>query len=84
MRKILTTAMLLIAPMALAACGQKAEEAAPVEEVATEAPAEPAADAMADPAAKEGEMAAPAADAEAKAGDTMTAEPDPKTGPPER
>lgn len=84
MRKILTTAMLLVAPMTLAACGQKAEEAAPVEEVATEVVEEPAVGEMADPAAKEGEMAAPAADAEAKADDKMTAEPDPKTGPPER
>jgi hypothetical protein len=85
MRKILTTAMLLVAPMALAACGEKAEEAAPVEEVATETPADPAAtdaaatDAMAaDPAATGTEEAAPPAD------DKMAAEPDDKSGPPER
>ena len=84
MRKILTAAMMLMTPMALAACGQKAEEAAPVEEVATETSAEPAADAMADPAAKESAMAAPAADAKAAGDDKMTEEPDPKSGPPER
>jgi predicted small lipoprotein YifL len=87
MRKILTTAMLFVAPMALAACGQKAEEAAPVEEVATETPAEPAAGAMADPAAMpaDDKMADDKMATDGKmADDKMTAEPDPKNGPPER
>jgi predicted small lipoprotein YifL len=84
MRKLLTTAMLLVAPLALAACGEKAEEAAPVEEVATEeVVAEPATDAAATDD-EAGEAMAPAEDAAAAGEETATAEPDPKSGPPER
>lgn len=84
MRKIVTIAAMLAAPMLLAACGEKAEEAAPVEEVATEEVAvEPAADAAATEE-KAGDAMAPA-DETATAGDeaAITA-PDPKNGPPER
>lgn len=84
MRKIVNLTALLAVPMLLAACGQKAEEAAPVEEVATEEVAvEPATDAAATDAMA-GEAMAPADDA-AKAGDeAVTTEPEPKTGPIER
>lgn len=84
MRKLMTTAMLLAAPMMLVACGEKAEEAAPVEEVATETVEEPAADADATDAMAADATAGEADDAADAAEETMEAGPDPKTGPPER
>jgi uncharacterized lipoprotein NlpE involved in copper resistance len=85
MRKLMTTAMLLTASMILVACGEKAEEAAPVEEVATEVVEEPAADAAAtDPAAAESADAMAGEEAAPTAEEMMDAKPDDKTGPPDR
>jgi hypothetical protein len=82
MRKIVMTAMLLVAPMTLAACGQKAEEAAPVEEVATEeVAAEPVA---ADPAATDAAAATAGEEAAPTPEEMMDAKPEDKTGPPDR